>query len=196
MLPFLIRTSQRVSLPVPQDDALDADQRRDLLEFDLTPRPWPEGAVLFELRGLSATETDQLRPLLPRAPEGVQEYYAAVLAPSPTPEQAERLRDVSLARTANAYQTALQAVYLRAGLVTVQGIDGWPTTREEFLGLRLWPTTTLDGLPSASRAWLAAVVWRLTHLDAEKKRLSSSVPDAPTGTTADLEGRTAAAPPG
>ena len=172
-VPFLTRVRERVVVPAPQDDALSPEQRAALEAFDLTPRPWPEGAALFTLRGLSESERAQLRPLMPALPEVVARAT----------QDAEV--DAVTLRHMTAYLARVSYVLLRAALVDVRGVDGWPASREEHLGLLLWPEATLDGLPPATVRWLAEVAQRLTTLDPEKKRPSSSPLAATTGTTAD-----------
>ena len=183
-VPFLTRTRERVIVPAPQDDALTPEQRAALEVYDLTPRPWPEGAALFTLRGLSDSERAQLRPIMPAMPEEVAELTRTA-ATGDVDERALRLM--------SAYLRRVSYVVLRAALVSVSGVEGWPSTRQEHLGLLLWPEETLDGLPPATVAWLAEVAQRLTTLDPEKKRPSSSVPAATTGTMAEsTHGATAA----
>lgn len=185
-IPFLIRTSERVLVPSPEDDALGPDDRAALLKLDLGARTWPEGCALFELRGLSASEVRQLAPLLPTCPARALDHYHAVATDETerTPEQQEAAADAVAARLGVAYLEAVQAVYLRAALVSVRGIAGWPVQRDEHLGLRLWPVETLDALPVVTRAWLGRVAHSLSELTPPKGKPSSSQPGGATGTTA------------
>ena len=174
-VPFLVRTTERVVVPAPQDDALTPEQREALLAYDLEPRVWPEGAATFTLRGLSASELAQLRPLLPVLPQAAAEAVRQAKDGTDVDAAALRLVDGWLARVSR--------VQLRAALVEVRGIDGWPARREEHLGLLLWPEETLDGLPPATVEWLSGVAYRLSNLAPEKKRPSSQPLVEPTGTT-------------
>lgn len=175
-VPFLVRTSERVEVPVPQDDALTPEQRAALEAYDSTPRPWPAEAARFVLRGLSASELAQLRGLMPAMPA---ELAAAVVATRDGAPADERTH-----RHLVAYLGAVAYVTLRAALVEVRGVEGWdPHARDEYLGLMLWRESALDGLPRPCVTWLAEVAHRLTSPAPEKKRPLSSPPDGTTGTT-------------
>lgn len=63
---------------------------------------------------------------------------------------------------------------LRVALVQVDGLDGWRPERQEWCGLSVLTLGCLEWLPRETVRWLAGVIWRYSHLDAEKKRSSGS----------------------
>ncbi len=174
-LQFLIKAVERCVVASPEDAAISPEHAAELRAFEFG-RSIPPGAARFEMRGLTQTELRQLSSLHPSVPAGVPAYFEAVASGAEG--------DPAVRRLAHGYLAALRDTYLRAALCGVEGVDGWPTERTEHLGLWLWPTTTLDGLPRETREWLGEVAFRLSTLDAQKKRPSSSPVADPTGTTA------------
>lgn len=181
MIPFTIYSRREpVSVISPYDPALqlqpcnpdDVRAYHACRTLDL-----PAGAVLsdqptrFRVRALSPLEVRQLRPLLP----------------SPHPSQVERIEreraDPSAPKTGPAPEEMVVLeetlrLYCRAGLVGIDdgAPDGWQGQRQERIGsLRLWPESTIEGLPDETVIWLGAVVSQLTHsTSAEQKKSSGS----------------------
>lgn len=176
---LLIRTSERVRVVSPWDPAIDAATKARLLadDLDVLAGRTIEGATYFELRGLSAGEVRRLRPLLPAPPENVRAWLGAVSRGDTPPTDANLDRDFS------AWQSEVGFVYLRAALVSA-AVEGWPTERESYLGLDLWPEWATDGLPHDTGRWLGSLAYKLSMLPPEKRRPFGSPPDEPSGTTA------------
>lgn len=187
MIQLVIRTDERVRVVSPWDGALDASTKKRLLadDLDVLQGQTISGATWFEVRGLSAGEIRRLRPLLPRPPENVRAWLASVSAGTP------ETTDERLDRDFAAWQAEVGFVYLRAAL-DAPAIEGWPTERETYLGLQLWPEWAVDALPHDTGRWLGALAYRLSMLPQELRRPFGSPPPGPTGTTAD-EAKTTAA---
>lgn len=189
MIRLLLKTSERARVVSPWDPALDPETKVRLLADDLDALQGRtiEGATWFELRGLSAGEIRRLRPLLPAPPENVRAWLSAV-----SRGDAETPTDDRLDRDFAAWQAEVGFVYLRAAL-DASGIEGWPESRESYLGLQLWPEWAVDALPADTGRWLGALAYRLSMLSPELRRPFGSPPPAPTGTTAAAERTTGAA---
>ena len=183
MIRLTIRTTERVRVVSPYDAAVTAALRAQLLARDLSGLTNLKlgDATWFELRGLSDGEIRQLRPLMPAMPveaaawlRSLGEVEPGDTRPEPTDAQARQFLG---------YQTELGLVFLRACLEQVTNLPEWPTQREPFLGLELWPAAAVDSLgPTAT--WLAELALSLNTLSAEKKTVSGSPPAGASGTTA------------
>jgi len=162
---LLVRTSERVRVVSPWDPALDADTKTALLADDLDALNGRtiDGATWFEVRGLSAGEIRRLRPLLPPPPDNVRAWLSAINAGDEPPADARLDRDFA------AWQAEVGFVYLRAALMAAD-VEGWPTERENYLGLSLLPEWATDGLPHDTGRWLGSLAYRLSMLAPEKKR--------------------------
>ena len=177
---LLLKTSERVRVVSPYDPAAGEFKDRLLADdLDVLQGVSIPDATWFELRGLSAGEIRRLRPLLPQPPEDVRAWLSAVAAGEAAPESP------TLDRNFSAWQAEMGYVYLRACLESVSGLDGWPSSREQFLGLNLWPECATDSLPSDTGRWLGTLAYRLSMLPPEKKSHSGSPPVEPNGTTAE-----------
>ena len=172
-----IKTSERARVVSPWDPALDDATKARLLADDLDALQGASlpGATWFEVRGLSAGEVRRLRPLLPPPPEDVRAWFADHNVVGP-----------ALWRNLDAWYAEVGFVYLRVAL-DAPTLDGWPTARESFLGLQLWPESAIDALPHDTGRWLGLLAYRLSTFAPEKKSLSGSPLGGPSGTTAGEE---------
>lgn len=176
-LPALILAEEEpIRLLAPWDDAIDVDACRETYD-----RYVAAGAgVAAPVEDLDASAL-ALRP-------GVTPTWFTVRALSP--------REVRLARGIQgdppdvadwgAYLEWVGSVYLRFGLVQVEGWDGWDKARREpYIGAQPWSRATMDALPRSVLQWLGYAVYKLSTLDVKKKALSGSSPTTPGGTAAE-----------
>ena len=190
--PIIKARSEHVRLVSPCDTAIDARAtdtaalmayvKRDDLDvgrLSLVPGVEP---TWFTVRALTENEKRILQALLPTPPHELAEpcwhadceqLHQAELELADDPSTVQPLTYCRRARRAFTMQMA--ALYIRAGLVSVEGWEGWGSAdRTSFMGMRLWSEALVDAIDETTLVFLGMAINDLSTLTEKKRSFSGS----------------------